>query len=159
MRFWLCPMALLAACGGGVGDTTATGSVNGVELQVAVAYWGGPFVLLTDRDYDCLEMGWVNRYYEEEEPPVEQDTVALQFTFNASDVVEGIYDVAGEAALTVRFLNVVDGAFTIEKGRSGQLLIDEMTNGDVVNGSYNITFDSGSIAGDLSLPFCTNLKG
>lgn len=152
-------MALLAGCGGGAGETTATGSVGGQELAVNTAFWGGPFVVLTDQSYDCLEMGWVNRYYQEEEPPVEDDLLALQFTFNESDVVEGIYDVAGEAALTARFLSVTDGVFTIEKGRSGQLIVDEITNGDVVNGSYDIMFDSGSLAGTLSLEFCTNLKG
>lgn len=159
MRFSVWLLALGVGCGGGAGDTTVTGSVGGQELQLAAAYWGGPFVVLTDQDYDCLEMGWVGRYYEEEEPPVEDDMLALQFMFNASDVVEGIYDVAGEAALTVRFLSVQEGIFTIEKGRSGQLIVDEITNGDVVNGTFDIAFDAGSLSGDLSLDYCTNLKG
>ncbi len=159
MRLWLGSMALLAACGEDLGEATATGSVGGQELQVAAAYWGGPFVVITDQDWPCLEMGWVNRYYEEEEPPVEDDMVSLQFTFDQSDVVNGYYDVAGGQQVSVRFLVVQDGVFTIEKGRSGQLQIDEITGKDEVIGSYAISFDSGSIEGEFTVPYCTNLKG
>jgi len=151
-------MALLLGCGG-AGDTTAEGTVGGEPLEVGAAFWGGPFVVLAASDFDCLDMAWVNRYYEEEDPPLDEDLTAVQFTFNESDVVEGNYNIAGEAALTVRFLTIRDGTFTIEKGRSGALVIDEISKGDVVSGSYDVTFDTGSLAGELSLPFCTNLKG
>ena len=152
-------MALLLGCGGGVGETTATGTVNGEPLDVGAAFWGGPFVVLAETEFDCLDMAWVNRYYEEEDPPLDEDLTAVQFTFNDSDVVEGTYNIAGEAALTARFLTVRDGIFTIDKGRSGELIIDEITKRDVANGSFDISFDSGTLKGDLSLPFCTNLKG
>lgn len=149
-------MALLLGCGG-VGDTTAEGTVGGEPMDVGAAFWGGPFIVLAASDYDCLDMAWVNRYYEEEDPPLDEDLTAVQFTFTDSDVVEGTYSIAGEAALTVRFLTIRDGIFNIEKGRSGELQIDEMTKQDVANGSYDVTFDSGSLKGSLSLPFCTNM--
>lgn len=158
MLFRLGLLASLIACSG-KGETTASGSVGGRELNVDAAFWGGPFVVLSDLPSDCLEMGWVSRYYQEEEPPMEDDMVALQFTLNGDELVEGIYDVAGEAALTVRFLAIEDGAFTIEKGRSGQLVVDEITGGDVLRGTYDITFDTGQVSGDLEIEWCTNLKG
>ena len=159
MRRSLCVLALMTACSGGKGETTADGDVAGQALSVGAAWWGGPFIVIVDQDFDCLDMAWVNRYYEEEEAPTDEDMVALQVTFNEDTIAPGIYDIAGEAALTVRFLTLTDGIFGIEKGRSGTLVIDEATDeGDLV-GTYDIAFDAGSLTGDLGVEWCANLKG
>lgn len=154
---WRLLMIALVACGGE--GATVEGSVGGSSLQLAASWWGGPFISLVDQPYECLDMAWVNRYYEEEEPPLDEDMVALQFTFNGDDVVDGLYDVAGEAALTSRFLVIQDGVFTIAKARSGQLIIDEITSKDELIGTFDVAFDAGQLTGTLSTDWCTNLKG
>lgn len=158
MRRLLCLLPLAAACSG-KGETTAEGDVAGQALTVGSAWWGGPFIVVADQEFDCLDMSWVNRYYEEEEVPVDEDMVALQVTFNEDTIAPSVYDIAGEAALTVRFLTVSDGSFSYEKGRSGTVVVDQVEDEGVLMGSYDITFDAGTLSGDFGMDWCANLKG
>lgn len=148
--------ALLWGCGGN--KTTLDGTVGDTTLNLASEWWGGPFLVLSDRSDACTDMAWVSRYYNESEPPTTDDTVALQFTFNGDDVVSGLFDVAGEAAVTVRFLTVSSGTFTIDEARSGQLDITDLQDSGTLTGTYSIDFDGGTVSGDLDVDWCTNLK-
>ena len=154
----LCLLALATACSG-KGDTTAEGEVAGQSLAVASAWWGGPFVVIADQDYDCLDMSWVNRYHEEEEAAVDEDMMALQVTWNGDTIEPSLYDIAGEAALTVRLLTVSDGFFSIDKGRSGTVVIDQADDEGQLVGTYEIAFTSGTLSGALDMDWCANLKG
>lgn len=158
MRRSLCLLALATACSG-KGNTTAEGEVAGQTLDVASAWWGGPFIAISDQDFDCLDMYWVNRYYEEEEAPVDEDMMTLQVTFNADSIAPSLYDIAGEAALTVRLLTISDGFFSIDKGRSGVVVIDQAEDKGQLLGTYEIAFTSGTLSGELDMDWCTNLKG
>lgn len=153
-------LVLLAmGCDGGKGSTTAEGTVGGQALTVAGAWWGGPFIVVMDQDLDCLEMAWVNRYYDDDDPPVDFDINAVQFNYEADEVVDGIYDVSGEAAVTASFVSMVEGVFATEKARSGQLIVDEITNNEVILGTFDLTFDSGTLKGELGVDWCSNVKG
>lgn len=152
-------LVALAAVGCSGGKTTASGTVAGYSLDVASAYWGGPFIVAVSREMECLDMAWVDDHYSQDEEPVGADVTGVEFTFLGGSVVEGIYDVAGEAVVTGTFLVEDGGTFTTYKARSGQLVVDEITGGDRVIGSYSLGFDEGSIEGDLDVPACVNLKG
>ena len=147
----------LTACSGG-GKTTADGQVAGHSLDLLGAYWGGPFIVLMDRDWSCLDMAWVDRYYEEGVDPVGSDLTAMQFSFTGDTVAEGIYDVSGEAVVAARFLVVDDGGFATYRARSGQIIVDEITPQDVVIGTYEIGFDEGDLSGELEVEWCVNIK-
>lgn len=152
-------LALLLAGCQGKGSTTAEGSVNGQDFVLGGAWWGGPFIVLMDQDLECLDMAWVNRYYDEDDPPIDFDINAVQFAYESDEVVDGIYDVSGQAAVTATWVSMVEGVFTTDKARSGQLIVDEITGGDEVIGTFDLTFDGGTLKGELGVAWCTNVKG
>ncbi|MDP6935539.1 MAG: hypothetical protein QGG40_21650, partial [Myxococcota bacterium] len=100
----------VAGCGPKI-ENTANGTVDGTSLNVQSAWWGGPFMILLNQEFDCIDMSWVDRYYGDGEAPLEDDLVALQFTFSEEEVDDGYYDVTGEAAVTARFLVNQSGGF------------------------------------------------
>lgn len=157
MRAGLWIVLLSVGCEG-KGTSTIDGTINGEAVTALSAWWGGPFVVVTDQELDCLDMAWVNKYYDEDEPPITYNLTAVQFSYE-TEVVEGVYDVSGEAAVSARLLTMSDGIFDSAKARSGQLIIDEINSKEQVIGTYNLSFDAGDITGTLEVPWCTNVKG
>lgn len=152
---------LLALVGcGGVPETRFEGSVAGRSLaDISTAYFGGPFVIFTDTPLDCMEVAWVTRYYDEAEPPTTTDLTGLQITFFDDDVIEGRYDLGGEAAVGVRLLVVEDDEFTVINGREGTLTVDEVSAEESVFGTLDVDFgEDGSLSADWAAEWCVNVS-
>jgi hypothetical protein len=153
----LCGPVLLVACGDKL-PTEANGDVAGQSLDIQTAYWGGPFVLLTNAELECKDLAWVERVYTIGEAPTETDLVALQITFNDSDVTLGVYDVTGQAPVGGRFLSIVGGGFTEYPARIGNVEIIDLESGGDASGTFDLTFDDGSLTGSFEAENCSNLK-
>jgi hypothetical protein len=149
--------ALLTGCGDKL-PTEATGSVAGSELNIQTAWWGGPFVLLSNAELDCKDLAWVERVYSVGEAPTDTDLVALQITFNDSEVVEGVYDVTGEAPVSGRFLEIASGAFAEYRARTGTVELVELSGNGDASGTFALSFDDGSLEGSFVAEECSNLK-
>lgn len=150
---------LLAGCAG-EGTAEITGSVDGLSITPTTLFWGGPFVTFVSRDLDCDELAWVSKVYEEgEEPPTDFDFTMLQISYSESDVVTGTYDLSGQAPVKAEVVNVTGAALTVFKASEGTLIIDEVVGEEDAVGSFAFTFDDyGTLTGDFSVPWCTNLK-
>jgi hypothetical protein len=152
------PTTFLAGCGI---ETYAelTGSVEGHSFTPVAAYWGGPFLVLTNEELACMDMSWVNRtYVSGDEAPINKDLEAMQFTFNESDAVAGTYSVEGYAPVYGHFISINDGALDIWRAKTGSLVVDEITKQDVLIGTFNVGFDDGAMTGEFALEWCNNLK-
>ena len=150
-------LATAAGCSGAAG-TVVDGTVSGTSLSVKTAYWGGPFIVFTDRKLDCRDLAWVARGYTPNESPVGFDMVTMQVTFNNSDVAVGPYNVTGDAPVTVSWLTTESGAFNQEKARTGYVNVDDITGKEHAVGDFDLTFDDGSVEGSFDLAYCSNLK-
>ena len=148
---------LLVACGDKL-PTEANGDVAGQSLDIQTAFWGGPFVLLTNAELDCKDVAWVERVYTIGVAPVDTDLVALQITFNDSDVTEGVYDVTGEAPVGGRFLSITGGGFTEYTARTGNVEIVDLASGGDASGIFDLSFDDVSLSGSFEAENCSNLK-
>lgn len=148
-------LALLAC---GTPDNEINGSVAGTSLSKPMsAWWGGPFILFTDIELSCYDTAWVRRTYDAAESPTDFDVTALQFGFDNEEPLEGIFSVEGEAAVAAKAVFVVGGAFVEYRGRQGNLEVDSI-EGDLMEGSFDITFDDGSYSTEyFSAEYCSNL--
>ncbi|MDP6935131.1 MAG: hypothetical protein QGG40_19580, partial [Myxococcota bacterium] len=86
-------------------------------------------MVLLNQDFDCIDLSWVDRYYETGEAPLDEDLVALQFTFS-EEVDGGHYDLTGEAVLTARLLVIQSGGFDTTRATTGQVDVDEIDNNE-----------------------------
>ncbi len=160
MRFPAISTALgLLLCGCSDYYAEVTGEVNGQGIQdVNTILWGGPFIVLADTDIACMDLAWITRHYTQGESVTDYDFNLLQFAFSDPDVVTGIYNIAGEASVTVKFLSQQDGAFAEYRGRGGNLEIDTVVDEGETVGLFDISFDDGQLSGDFFAEWCRNLK-
>ena len=104
-------------------------------------------------------MYWVKRtWIDGDQAPVSSDMVALQFTYNEGDVVAGTYSVEGAAPVTADLLVVEAGALQVFDASTGSILVDEVENGGIASGTFDLGFDEGSISGSFEVEYCNNLK-
>lgn len=145
-------------CGGG-GMAEVTGTVGGYSLNANSWYWGGPFLVLASRDYDCIDMSWVKRtWVGGDEAPVSADVTALQFTYNEGDVVTGTYSVEGAAPVKADLLVVEAGALQVFDARTGALVLEDLEDEGIATGSFDLGFDDGTLSGSFEAEYCNNLK-
>ncbi|MED5373545.1 MAG: hypothetical protein VX899_21185 [Myxococcota bacterium] len=150
----------LTACGGD--PTIIDGSVNGESLgEVATAFWGGPFILFSNEDLDCMDVDFARRTYDQTTAPTDFDMVTLQFAFDSSDISEGVFSTEGsDAAVDAKTLIVAGGAFTELRDRTGSIEVGPVVEREPVEGSFQVEFedDSGSYTADYFIAeWCTNL--
>jgi hypothetical protein len=159
MRGALAIPFFLAGCKSGA---DVTGSVNGQSFEAGAAWWGDSFILITEQDYDCIDMSWVKPSYSDEKPPGDEPKRFLQFMFNdCGDVNEGVFTIADtvESPVSGSFWNYTGDALDQFHGRVGSLRIDEITGSDKVSGEFEISFDDGDLSGTLDkVKWCTNIK-
>jgi hypothetical protein len=152
------PALFLAACGI---DPYAdlSGTVEGHSFTPVTAYWGGPFLVVTNESLECMDMSWVSRsYVSGNEAPINRDMEAIQFTFNDSDAVPGTYSVEGDAPVHGHFISISDGALDTWRAKTGALIIDEINKQDVLIGTFDVAFDDGALSGEFAIEWCNNLK-
>lgn len=147
----------------GCGSSTyadLSGTVAGSKFSATTFFWGGPFLIFTSNDQDCLDMAWVKRgptYENGGEAPATGDMSALLFTFEASDVSETNISLEGDSPVDARLLVVEGEALTVYRGIEGTLIIDPLEGQDNAIGSLAVGFDDGSIEGEFEVEHCTNL--
>lgn len=157
----LAALVLLSACGGGT-YADVNGTVGDKKVSAETAFWGGPYIIFLGDVYDCMDLAWVQRgtTYDNGDllEGVDDGMRALLFTYDESKVVKGDYDLTGDAAVDARLLDLVDGALTVYKATSGNLIIDEIDKKDRALGSFTLEFDEGSATGEFEIDWCNNLK-
>ncbi len=148
---------LSTGCGGPY--ALIEGNVAGKDLsQVNTVMFGGPFIVFADADLDCLDMSFVSRHYTQGEAVTDFDFRLLQFAFTDPDVFEGVFNLAGEASVTAKFVSQTDGAFGEHRGREGILEVDALEADKLALGIFDVSFDEGSLSGEYEAEWCRNLK-
>lgn len=140
---------------------SVSGKVNGEGLSAASAYWGGPYLVITDAQLECLDMPWVLEDYDDESPnevSTEESFKAIQFTYESSVVEESKLSIRSrDAPALAWFLQVADSEAEATQATSGT--IDLTKDGDWVEGTFELTFgDQGNMDGEFVVEKCTNLK-
>jgi hypothetical protein len=160
MRLLILLPALILGCK--KTHATVSGKVDGQGLDAISAFWGGPYLVIADAEFDCIDMPWVLEEYDDDEAnEVSTDTSfrALQFTYESSEVEEGKLSIrTREAPAYAWFLDVADGEAAANQATSGTLEL-EFDKKDRASGDFDLTFgDDGTLKGDFLIEKCTNLK-
>ena len=159
MRGVLAIPFFLAGCKHGA---DVTGSVAGESFDAGAAWWGDSFIVLTEDDYDCIDMSWVKPSYSDEKPPGDDPKRFLQFMFNSGgEVQKGVFTIAEttESPVSASFWNYTGAALDQYHGRVGSLQIDDITGSDKISGEFQVSFDDGELSGTLDkVEWCTNIK-
>jgi|GEM_PF-1054350 len=156
----LATVALTSACGGGT-YADITGSVEGVKINANAFYFGGPFIVFTNHESECLDMSWVRRgssYQSGGEPPTDYDQNALLFTYANDSVEAENLSVEGESLVTAHALFVSGGALTVHEAVEGYIDVTEFTKKGNAVGEFELTFDNGNVSGAFEVEECNNLK-
>ena len=139
-----------------------TGTVAGESFEAGAAWWGDSFIVITEQDYDCIDMAWVKPSYTDEDPPGDDPKRFLQFMFNSGgEVQKGVFTIAEttESPVSASVWNYTGAALDQYHGRVGSLQIDEITDSDKVSGKFELSFDDGQLDGTLDkVKWCTNIK-
>lgn len=143
------------ACNGVSGDLS--GNLNGAEWKPRVGYWGGPFLVFSEDDIECIDLWWVSKDYDDTNP-WDRSFEILQVTFEDSDVVKGTFEMSGTAPVWAGLITGDDEALTVDEARSGQVIIDGFTSGQKVKGSLTLEMVAGSVTGDFKVQDCANLS-
>jgi len=155
------PLLLLSllACGG-VPPTDIAGTVGGHTIgETATAYFGGPFMYFSDTAMDCMDVAFVTRYYDPDEIPTDLDHLGLQITFFDDDVLEGRFDLGGEAAVGASLLAIEGDDFEIYNARTGTLTVDELVERSEASGTLELDFgEDGSLTSDWAVEWCVNVS-
>jgi hypothetical protein len=150
---------LSAGCGSGA---DVSGKVSGEGFVAGAAWWGGPFIVLTEADYGCIDMSWVKPSYDDENPPGNEPKRFLQFHFNSGgEVAEGVFTIAEttESPVSADFFEYTGDALNHYRGRIGSLQVSEVSDSDKVSGDFDLSFDDGHLQGTLDkIKWCTNIK-
>lgn len=151
---------LFAGCSGGGASVDVTGAIGSSDFTGAVAYNGGPYIVIFDRPVDCIDISWVHKIYTDGSSPAEGlDFVGLQLTWQSLEPSVGTNDVAGNGEVSAQGLINEGGTFTLEKGRSGTVSVSEVgADNEYVTGSLSlISFATGTLTGDFTTEYCRNL--
>ena len=151
------PALWTLACRGPSAEVS--GEVAGQGLpEVNTVMFGGPFIILSDIAIDCIDLAWVTRHYSQGEAVTDYDFRLLQFAFSDPEVYAGVFNLAGEAAVTGKFLVQKEGAFAEYRGREGNLQVDELDQDAWALGLFDMGFDEGQMDGTFDAEWCRNLK-
>ncbi len=135
------------------------GEVAGKGLtDINTVMFGGPFIVISDAELDCLDVAFVTRHYSQGEAVTDFDFRLLQFAFSDPEVYAGIFNLAGEASVTAKYLIQSDGAFAEYRGREGNLEVDDYQEDQFALGIFNVSFDEGTLEGEYEAEWCRNLK-
>jgi hypothetical protein len=150
-------LLLVTGCGGPY--ALVEGKVAGKGLtEVNTVMFGGPFIIVSDVELECMDAAFVTRHYSQGEAVTDFDFEMLQFSFSDPEVTTGVYNLAGEASVTSKFLVQSDGAFAEYRGREGNLEVDQLEEDSFAVGIFNVSFDDGTLEGEYEAEWCRNLK-
>jgi hypothetical protein len=161
MRVFIVLPLLVMGCG--PEQSIVEGSVVGGSFdEVGTAFWGGRYLILVNKELDCLDMSFVNHTYSEGADFGDTNFVALQFTFSrGTDVFPGNFSVQGAAEVNAKFLDYRDGIFDAvdeHRGRDGTILVEEVGDKEWAEGNFDIEFsDDDGLTGTFAAEWCINL--
>ena len=160
MKTLAIPTALVLLATGCAGPyAIVDGDVAGKGLaDINTVMFGGPFIVISDAELDCLDVAFVTRHYSQGEAVTDFDFRLLQFAFSDPEVYAGVFNLAGEASVTAKYLVQSDGAFAEYRGREGILEVDSYTEDKGAVGIFNVNFDEGALEGEYEAEWCRNLK-
>lgn len=152
-------LASLALGAGGCGSYSGNleGTLGGSAFKPVVGYWGGPFVTFSDDDLDCLDLWWVAKDYDEENP-FGQSFSLLQVTFQDSEVVAGSFEVSGASPVDAAWLIGDAEGLIIDEALSGTITIEDFDGAGKIKGNLSLELVSGSVSGDFKVDHCANLS-
>jgi hypothetical protein len=156
-RVFIPVLALAPACGG---PTAAVdGNIGTEPFTVESLYHAGPYILLFDREIDCVDTAFVAAAYSEGTALSEDDFVALQF-FTENEAFEaGTYSVEGDAVVSADGLVNLDQALDTHRGREGTLTIVETdAENQWIEGSFDVQFTDSGVSGEFRTAYCRNMQ-
>ncbi len=139
-----------------------SGNVDGKSLNAQSAFWGGPYLIITDLEADCVDMAWVLPEYAEESThngvDTEESFHALQVTYE-SKVKDGKVNVSiSDSPALAWFLIVEGGEAQAYQASSGHIEL-EIDKKERAAGDFSFDFrDDGSLKGEFRIENCNNLK-
>ena len=157
---WHWILALTVGCGGGsyadVSGTIGTVAFN----EVKTIFHGEGYIVLFDREIDCLDVAWVDSSYIDGSRPTEKDLNGLQFFFTDTNqqgggIRVGTFSVSGDGVVSSRGLLNVE-TFTNPLGREGTLTVLD-ADANSVSGGFDIQFSEGAVSGEFQSEYCRNL--
>ena len=161
-RILLTSLVLTIGSGcGGEPYAEVSGSVDGYSLEPQTLYWGGPFLVMANESLDCMDMSWVKRgtnFRDGDEAPLDENIVALLFTYESDEVVAQNTSLEGDAPVDARLLVARDGALAVYKADAGELNVTEFTKQDDVIGTFVVDIEDEGFSGEFQLEWCNNLK-
>ena len=137
------------------------GKVDGLGLSEGSAFWGGPFVVLTDSEMECTDFSWPQDRYNEDGESLSstESFTALQFTYASTEIKDGPVSIAvRESGATGWFIDSDNGEADIWQATTGTIDIT-LDKKDRAEGEFEIGFgDAGTLEGTFLVENCENLK-
>lgn len=161
MRLSVSTLALLglSACAGAGAEVS--GSAGGVSFdKTPYVYFGGPYIVISMEEIECIDLSFVNRSYEEGVAPTTMDLAMLQFASNSdTDGFEAQrYSIDVDASFSSTVVRVLDDAPTYTRASGGLLIIDEVTDDDASGTFESVVFEDGTLSGSFTAEWCRNLR-
>ena len=139
-----------------------SGPIDAIDFVATHAYWGKAYIVFIDREIDCADMSWVQRFnLSGETPPTSTELHALQITYNneQEQIYEGIYSLGGEAPIKAEMLEINANTFSVSRAVEGILELDEKVDKKSLTGSLRFAFNDGSIIGSFdNVEWCSSIQ-
>ncbi len=146
----------LVGCGG---SSEVSGKALGITFEkTRYAWFGGPFIVLSNIETDCEAISFVRSNYEIGNAPTDDDMQLLQFGFASSDVTDGQKSIAPTASVNATVVKIDDGAFDFAYADGGVINVEELSEDRVTGTFEGVAFEDGSLDGDFDAEWCRNLK-
>jgi len=154
-------LILLLACG--PDETSISGSVAGQPFNKALtAYFGGRYLFFSNTPLDCMEVDWVHWSYVAGEDPAGTDMTAVQFTFGRdAEIGLGHFDLKDRAQVEGSVMLIDGGGFSEYRVIEGELVVESVTDRDLVQGTFHLTrfldTEEGELEASFTAEWCVNL--
>lgn len=159
MRLPACIVATVLASGCGGPHAEVSGTVLDVGFgETTSVFFGGPYLVISNLDADCMDVAFVARNYEEGEAPTTIDTQVLQFAWSGDEIVEGRSTVDVGASVSATVVSVIDGALRFDHASNGVITVDSATEDEVTGSFETVTFEDGTLNGTFTAEWCRNLR-
>lgn len=146
----------LSACGGGA---DVSGTVLGIPFdKTRFAYFGGPFIVISNIETDCEAISFVRSSYEVGNAPSDADAQLLQFGFQSGAVEEGQKSISVTASVSATVVKIDGGAFDFAYANGGVINVEALSEDEVQGTFEGVAFDDGTLDGDFDATWCRNLK-
>ena len=151
----------LAALSGCSSYTAAvSGSASGLSIgTTSYVFFGGPFVVITPDEVDCMDLAWVRPSYQEGSLPTDQDMDILQFSYTSGQLSTGQKSIGLGASVTSTIVHISGESLEQARATGGVINVDSIEEETTAIGSFEgVTYDDGTLDGTFEAQWCINLK-